>query len=232
MSAPRSLNIRRAAGLALVGALLLAGCADRHAIEVGSVPDDYRTRHPIVVGESEVAIELPIASSEIRLSENARSRIEDFGQRFRGTHAAALRVLLPRGSANEKAAALASRDVVATLRRIGVAGDRILVQPYDAAGEGGPVPIRLSFATLTAKTAPCGRWPDQLADTEQNRNYFNFGCATQQNLAAQVADPRDLLGPRGRDPVDAARRTNMLEDYRLGRSTASDRSRTESTYNW
>ncbi|WP_152044533.1 CpaD family pilus assembly protein [Aureimonas psammosilenae] len=218
--------------LVALAALSLGACADRHAIQVGAVPDDYRTRHPIVVGEDEEAIELPITGSDIRLPLADHGRVKDFGQGFRASRSAAIRILVPRGSLNEKAATLASRDVVAILKSIGVPGNRILLQPFDAGGQVGAVPIRLSYATLTARTAPCGRWPDQLADTEQNRNYQNFGCATQQNLAAQIADPRDLLGPRGRDPIDAARRTDMLEDYRTGRSTASARGQSDLDYDW
>ena len=60
------------------------------------------------------------------------------------------------------------------------------MQPYSAVGAEGPTPIRLTYATLVAKTGPCGRWPDDMTDTSENKNYFNFGCASQQNLAAQV----------------------------------------------
>ena len=35
--------------LAVAAAALLSGCAKRDAITVGSVPDDYRTNHPIVI---------------------------------------------------------------------------------------------------------------------------------------------------------------------------------------
>ncbi|KAB0682997.1 pilus assembly protein CpaD [Aureimonas leprariae] len=215
-----------------LGASLLAACADRHSIEVGSVPDDYRTRHPIVVDEDTALLEIPVTSSDIRLSVPAKGRIEDFAGQFRASRSAAMRVLLPAGSANERAAELASRDVVATLRHAGVPRDRILLQPYHADGQAGAVPIRLSYATLAAKTAPCGRWPEDLGETSENKQYFNFGCASQQNLAAQVADPRDLLGPRGRSPIDAARRTEMLESYRTGDKTSSAAPAVESDYDW
>ena len=217
-AAPRA---RRAAA-ALAGLCLLAGCADRNSIVVGSVPDDYRTRHPIVVGEAEEAIEIPVVSTETRLTRTARDRVRDFAGRFRSARASTIRMLLPVGAANSAAAEAASRDVVAVLRRAGIAGERILVQPY-APGEGGDfAPIRLVYATLAARTAPCGHWPEDLGETTENRNYYNFGCASQQNLAAQVADPRDLLGPRGLDPVDAEQRTNMLDRYRQGKVTAAD----------
>ena len=223
---------RLGGALLLLGAAILAGCADRHSVDVGSIPDDYRTRHPIVVDEDEALLEIPVTSSEIRLPLASRNRVEDFGRRFRASKSAAIRVLVPAGSSNEHAARLASRDVLAVLRQARIPGDRILLQPYEAGGRTGAVPIRLSFSTLVAKTGACGRWPDQLADTEQNRNYFNFGCASQQNLAAQIADPRDLLGPRGEGPIDAARRTDMLEKYRLGKNTASASPAGETDYDW
>jgi pilus assembly protein CpaD len=230
--APAAARRRPTLGLALLGLALLAGCASRHSIEVGSIPDDYRTRHPIVVDEDMKLLELPVTSAGARLPQSDVGRVADFGRQFRASRAATVRVLVPEGSANASAARLASRDAVAALKREGVPASRILVQPYRADALEGAVPIRLSYSALAARTGPCGRWPDQLADTEQNRNYHNFGCASQQNLAAQVADPSDLLGPRGQSEIDAARRTNMLEDYRLGANTASERPRTESNYSW
>jgi pilus assembly protein CpaD len=55
---------------------------------------------------------------------------------------------------------------------------------------------------------PCWRvWP-----------YWNFGCATQRNLAAMVANPSDLVQPRGETPAYSARRSVALEKYRKGES--------------
>ena len=216
----------------LLGAALLAGCADRHDIEVGAIPDDYRTRHPIVVSEADEALDIPIVSSDSRLTNASRDRITFFATKFLASRSAAIRVLLPSGSANEAAAELVSSDVIRALKRQGVGRGRILVQPYRAGGLSGPAPIRLSYATLTARTDPCGRWPEDLGDTSENKEYANFGCASQQNLAAQVADPRDLLGPRGVGEIDAERRTTMLEDYRNGAATASEAPATESDYDW
>ena len=223
----------RVSSLALVAGLtLLGGCADRHSIEVGSIPDDFRTRHPIVVSEAEEVLEIPIVSSETRLPGASRDRVRHFATRFLRSGSAAIRVLLPSGSQNAAAAELASNDVMRELKREGIKQERILVQPYQAVGLNGPAPIRLSFSTLAAKTGPCGRWPEDLGNTHENKNYFNFGCASQQNLAAQIADPRDLLEPRGLGEIDAERRTNMLDNYRNGEITSSDRPSTEIDYDF
>ncbi len=207
--------------LPLILVLAASGCANVHNIEVGSIPDDYRTRHPIVVSENLVAIDLPIVASDANLAFADKGRVEDFADRFKASGADSIQVQLPAGSTNEFAASRVSGGIVETLRKRGVDRNRIFVQPYSAVGSTGPVPIRLSYAALVAKTGPCGRWPEDLADTSENKNYFNFGCANQQNLAAQIADPRDLLSPRGVDTIDAQRRTTVIDNYRRGEATQS-----------
>ncbi len=58
-------------------------------------------------------------------------------------------------------------------------------------------------------------------DYFENQPYWNLGCAIQRNLAAQVADPADLMQPRGETPAYAMRRTTVVEKYRQGQATAT-----------
>lgn len=44
----------------------------------------------------------------------------------------------------------------------------------------------------------------------------NFGCATQRNLGAMVAQPRDLLGGSAMGPADGERQAATIRDYRAG----------------
>lgn len=65
----------------------------------------------------------------------------------------------------------------------------------------------------------CGQWPDDLGDYRQtttHRPHWNYGCASQQNLAAMVANPNDLLHPQAETAPDAARRQTNLTRYRAG----------------
>ena len=58
---------RRRASMAVLAAVtfgLLAGCADRHSIVVGSVPEDYRTNHPIVIAERDEVLDLAVGAGE------------------------------------------------------------------------------------------------------------------------------------------------------------------------
>ena len=78
---------------------------------------------------------------------------------------------------------------------------------------------------VTPRTAyvasECGLWPHDLGQGDtlngwSNKPSYNHGCATQSNLAAMVANPNDLLGPRAEGPPDAARRASVLATYRKG----------------
>src|SRR6478609_8128833 len=77
-SAARSIRLL-ALGTLLVAGAGLVGCA-RDGTTTGSLPDDYRTRHPIVIAESEHVIDVPIASGDRRLTAGARDVIRGFAQ--------------------------------------------------------------------------------------------------------------------------------------------------------
>lgn len=217
MSATRGLF--RTAGFRLAAAMGLAalatGCADVHHIEVGAVPDDYRTNHPIIVTEAEQTIDIPVGSSDRALTFAARSAIRGYAGRYSDTASGAIRLLVPEGSLNAGAASLIARDVKAELVDVGVPAGNIIVTHYYASAQGDAAPIRLSYFAIDAVTGECGRWPeDILANGNENKHYANFGCATQHNLAAQIANPMDLIAPRGTTPIDATRRQTAIETYR------------------
>jgi pilus assembly protein CpaD len=55
----------------------------------------------------------------------------------------------------------------------------------------------------------------------ENKDYYNFGCANQRNMAAMVDNPSDLEQPRPETPSYQARRTTSFEKYRKGTTTAT-----------
>ncbi|MEN3792899.1 CpaD family pilus assembly protein [Fulvimarina sp. MAC3] len=225
--------IRPLAKVSVIGiALALSACGNVHHIEVGSIPDDYRTRHPIVVSEADEALDIPVVSSDRELAISDSGRVQDFASRFRRSGADTMTVLVPYGSRNAAAATSIAHAVTRTLVKAGVSRGRIVLQSYSAHDALRPTPVRLVYSTLVAQTGPCGRWPEDLGDTHENKNYANFGCATQQNLAAQIADPRDLLSPRGMGPVDGERRDRVIENYRKGERFTSAQPEMESDYQW
>src|SRR6266851_377926 len=74
---------------------------------------------------------------------------------------------------------------------------------------------------IQSRSAPFRLWPEDLGPTtdkvyRNNRQYYNLGCAYQRNLAAQVAEPADLVQPRSETPVLASRRSIVIDKYRKG----------------
>ncbi|WP_430258052.1 CpaD family pilus assembly protein [Neorhizobium sp. IRS_2294] len=218
-SAAKRRQIRSGLGIAALAALL-SSCGNN--MTTGSVPDDYRTRHPIVLAEGESSLDIPIGSGDVRLTIGLRDTVKGFAQRFVSSPAGVIQVQVPQGSYNAGAASHLAGDVRRTLIANGIKPQRILMTSYGASPTGDAAPIRLSFVTTKAMTGQCGKWPADLSnDTYNNSNWYNFGCASQNNLAAQIASPSDLIAPRGMTPIDATQRAGVIRSYR-GETTSSD----------
>ena len=210
----------RGTGLVLAAATvaLLAGCAKRDSITVGAVPDDYRTNHPIIIAEKEETLDLPVGASDRGATASQRASLEGFLAGYDKSAAPALNIITPSGSANGAAAADVARDFAHIARKNGVPASRIMIASYRASPEEVSAPVRVSFAAMRAQTDKCGRWPDDLLHTSENKHYANFGCSYQNNVAAQIANPADLLGPRKQSPIDAANRETVIGIYQAGES--------------
>lgn len=210
--------------LGLVALLSLSGCGGmgKDSMSTGSIPDDYRTRHPIVVTDVQHSLDLPVAQGSNRMTIGMSDTVTGFAQDYRNASTGYVQVMVPQGSANATAAASVVRQVRGVLIAKGVPATKIIERPYQAQAQGDAAPIRLSYVATTAVAGPCGQWPEDLAnDTTQNKNWENFGCASQANLAAQLANPSDLIAPRGMTPIDADRRTQVINNYRTGTTSSN-----------
>jgi len=75
---------------------------------------------------------------------------------------------------------------------------------------------------VKAVTPRCGVWPNDTSSGLENDHYHNFGCASQQNFAAMIANPADLVRPREMAPSHGARRAKVISDYGQGNDTKSN----------
>ena len=209
-------RVRRSAlpALAVALAASLAGCANRDSITVGSIPDDYRTTHPIVIAEKNQKIDLPVGAGDRGMTGSQRDTLLGFLDGYDKSAAPSLTIQIPSGSANEVAATAAGRDFARLAVASGIKRNRIVVTSYQAGSSETSAPVRVSYIAVRAQTDKCGRWPDDLLETSENKHYADFGCSYQNNLAAQMANPGDLLGPRKQSTIDAENRGAVIDVYR------------------
>jgi pilus assembly protein CpaD len=200
--------------LAVAVAALLAGCANRDSITVGAVPDDYRTNHPIVIAEKNQKIDLPVGAGDRGMTGSQRDTLLGFLDGYDKSAAPTLTISIPSGSANEIAATAAGRDFARLAIASGISRNRIVITTYQSASAEASAPIRVAYVSVKAQTDRCGRWPEDLMQTSENKHYADFGCSYQNNLAAQIANPTDLLGPRKQSDIDAENRGAVIDVYR------------------
>lgn len=210
--------------LAVVGgAMMLAGCYTNDRIAT-PVAYDYRLRHPIAITEGPRTIQLFVGESRGGLNGDQRADVLAFANAWRREATGGVVVDLPSGTRNEVAAANALHEVRAILTAAGVPPNAIEVRPYRPLDPGKLATLRLNYPTTLAEAGPCGQWPNDLGptwDREHNENmeYYNFGCASQRNLAAMVENKADLVQPRGEVPPYTGRRTTVLDKYHRGEAT-------------
>lgn len=196
----------------------LAACSSQRVV-VGAVPEDYRTNHPITISENLATMDIPVGAETASLARGMDENILAFADAFIDAGAAELAIVLPSGSGNASVAAAIAGQVEQILLGGGVPLSAIGYRSYAAHPQETAAPIRLAFVQIAASTEPCGPWTDDVSDTNDNRYYESFGCATQQNFAAIVSNPLDLLYPRQSAPPSAARRSGVLANYQAGQPT-------------
>jgi pilus assembly protein CpaD len=182
-------------------------------------------RHPILVTQQPHNISLRVPRGQHGMAPSQRAQVYSFLTKYRSQDSGNSKIVIsvPAGSANEVAAMSAVADMRPILSEQGFSDASISIEPYHAEGDPQP-PIRVSYLRYNAEAPECGRWPDNLAESKRNLNYHNFGCAQQRNLAAQIANPADLLGPRTMTSSNADRRDVVYEKYTKGEVSHAARS--------
>ena len=220
-------NLARALAFVSIAALL-AGCKTTASPEevTSSVPSDYRARHPIAVREKTQTLTVFIGDRRGGLTPAQRAEVGAIASSWRQEATGGIVIELPVGAANEHAATSASREIRSILSAAGVPHHAIEIRPYSPQDPVRLGTIRVNYPKMAAETGPCGLWPNDIGPTYDavywsNKPHWNHGCAAQRNLAAQVANPADLVQPRAEGPALASRRSTALEKYRKGEPTAT-----------
>ncbi len=218
----RSATLRILAVSAL--AIGIAGCGHRfedgHTASLAEPEKTVEQRHPIEIEKAHTSMALAVPATANGLNTYQKERVRHFVGQWRNEGAGKIIV-----AGNNRSALGDLRDI---LIEHGVPVGAVQVTGY---GENQPG-VKLSFARYIAEAPKCGKWTDNLADNTQNTNYGNYGCAAQHNMAAMIANPRDLVRPRDQtDWTDGDRRDFMFRAYRGGQDTTADTKGTEKAGN-
>jgi pilus assembly protein CpaD len=227
-------TVDRHRALALLGALAglsvaLGGCNYTSGeVVTASVPDDYRLRHPIAVEETNHSIVIFVGHARGGLSASQRADVMGLARTWVREGTGAIVADVPVDTANARAAASAFHEIQAVLAAGGVPAHGIALHQYHPDDPQTLPTIRLSYPKISAVAGPCGLWPADIGPSvldpgyNQNKQYYNFGCANQRNLAAMIDNPADLEQPRSETPSYTARRSEAFEKYRKGEPTTTN----------
>jgi pilus assembly protein CpaD len=198
------------ASAALV-AFFIAACANVTNGPEAALPVEQR--YPITVEPHMEALRVPYDSQRNALDDAGSAELARFVRDYLENGSGAISISATRRIPN------ATNVVVGRLVAMGVPRNKIMTggdDPLSTTDE-----VKVTYIRYQAHAAACGDWSVNLGYTSENKPSPNFGCATQHNLAAMVADPRDLVSPSTLEPSDARRRLTVLDKYRKGETTAS-----------
>jgi pilus assembly protein CpaD len=227
-------SVDRHRTLRLLGALAglsvtLGACVNTGGeLVTASVPNDYRLRHPIAIQEADRSVVIFVGHARGGLTASQRADVMGLAQTWVREGTGAIVADVPVDTPNARAAAASYREIQAVLAAGGVPSRGISLHHYHPDDPRTLATIRLSYPRIAAVAGPCGLWPEDLGPSllnesySENKEYYNFGCAYQRNMAAMVDNPSDLVQPRPETPPYTTRRTAGFEKYRKGESTTTN----------
>ncbi|MGL4635753.1 MAG: CpaD family pilus assembly protein [Beijerinckiaceae bacterium] len=197
-------------------AVTVSACSNRIDV-TGTIPHDYRERHPIQLVKANETMDIFVGNQSGDIGVRQQQDVRHFARSYMENGQGPLIAYLPTGGNNHGVSA--GLNSIRNSLAGGGAGGRLQIAHYHP-DTPGAAPIKLVYAKLTAQTPnKCGYESEEIIQTRfsanmQNTQSRNFGCTYQQNLAAQIADPRDLVRPRQDGPVDVNKRLAGIERLR------------------
>ena len=179
--------------------------------------------HPISVDSQIVTLTLDVDAATSDLSIVDKARIRGFADSYLRSGHGPISVTAPSGASDDFEGQESASDVRKYLNSLGVPWSAISGASYRT-GDDGARQLILSYTHYVATPSECGVWKGIRKRDYQNLRTPNFGCATQNNLAAMIADPRDLIQPADETLADSPARIRAIQAYRAGQvsSVATD----------
>lgn len=160
---------------------------------------------------------IALAVHEAGLSGTQRAALHALAGRFNAAGADHIRIEAPSG--DDPVAGEAAWGARAALEQAGVPTERIRVAAYAAPDPRAPV--LAGFETFRAHVPDCAGRHGDMGGRMSNQSSIGLGCAITANMAAQIADPRDIVAPRAMTPSDSGRAAVIFDNYRSGQPTSA-----------
>lgn len=160
---------------------------------------------------------IALAVRDDGLSGAQHAAVRDLAARYGEAGRGYLQIEAPAG--DDPVAAAHAYAVGAALERAGVPAERIRLIGYAAPDPRAPVLV--GFETLRAHVPNCAAQTRSMVLNMSNQSTANLGCAVNANMAAQIADPRDIMGARPMTPADSGRAAVVFDAYRRGQPSST-----------
>ena len=225
-------GLGRSAGLLAVGAVLLVAAActtpdfyytvDGEPIVFPIDPSAQRERHPIGVETQVSTLGLPgMIDQDMAATET--TQLNGFISAYLSGGSGQLEIFVPGTGGGQAEALDKGKWIVDHAMARGLRRDEVaLMVDTEASGQ-----VMLSYVSHVVTVPECRNWYYESSHDELNRTHPNFGCALQRNIGLIIANPADLVQPRVAQSRDAIRDNLVIQRYRAGEVTISERAAVE-----
>lgn len=206
-------------GLAVVSlAALVAACATPPGFDKKALTPTQHYAAKVTSQPEEVRLAVHAQGISPRQAE----ALEKFVAYWRDDEGGMIGIQAPQDGVEPGAAYRMSESARGFLISKGVPADQIEVVGYAPDNDPNP-PLLVGYLRYKAEIPECGKKWTSITSSWKNDVQPNFGCSVTANMASQIANPADLLGPREMTPQDASRRQFVLDKYRKGEVTSASK---------
>lgn len=199
---------------------ILAACSDTGGAPTSTTANDLNGRFPLTAKPKEAVLVLDnMTEQRIAHEPSLSARVGAFTYDFVNRSSSVMQVLVGAGTASEAQAHEIAREAVRVLVRHGVPASRMEVKLVSGSSNLKPGTVVMRYSQWAAVAPECPGWGSNVSIDYSATNTPNFGCSIQRNIAAMVADPRDLAQPTPLELREGMPGEAVMRKFRAGEET-------------
>ncbi len=149
------------------------------------------------------------------------ARVGAFTHDFVNRSSSTMQVLVGAGNVDDATATEIAREAVRVLARHGVPSSRMDIKVISGNSNIKPGTVVMRYTQWAAVLPECAGMSSNVAVDYSNGNTPNLGCSIQRNIAAMIADPRDLNQPATMEMREGGPGEAVMRKFRRGEETKS-----------